>query len=209
MANISKLHYITQDIPGFSHVELAEIACRAGADWIQLRLKNVSYEEWVKTAVETSEICKRYGAKLIINDNVAIALKVAADGVHLGKNDMNPNKAREILGKNVIIGGTANTLQEAIDLSETKVDYIGLGPYKYTSTKENLSPILGIEGIKKITNGIKNKIPVIAIGGIKMDDVEEIFAVGVHGIAVSSAINMADDKERTLLAFHRIIIGKN
>lgn len=197
---ISKFHYITQDLENFSHAQLAEFACKGGADWIQLRVKNKSFEEWKKIAEETKTVCKKFGAKLIINDNVQIAKEISADGVHLGKEDMNPKEARKFLGKNFIIGGTANTIANVKQLIENGVDYIGLGPFRFTETKKKLSPVLGLDGIKKIMENVKwlmvngNKIPIVAIGGIQLDDVETLMNCGIHGIAVSSEINLADNK---------------
>lgn len=200
MKNISRLHYITQDIEGISHSELAEIACRGGANWIQLRAKNVPYEELLEIAEETKIICKKYGAKLIINDNVHIAKKIGADGVHLGKEDMDPLAARRILGDSFIIGGSANTVQDVISKREKKCDYIGLGPFRFTATKEKLSPVLGIDGLLEILlsplirQGEGYKIPVIAIGGIHLSDVQSLMNSGVYGVAVSSAINFSSDR---------------
>lgn len=191
---ISRFHYITQDVPDFSHAQLAEFACEGGADWVQLRVKNKSFDEWKKIAEETKLVCLRYGAKLIINDNVRIAKEVGADGVHLGKQDMNPKEARKILGKNFIIGGSSNTMDEVKWLMDNDVDYIGLGPFHFTSTKEKLNPVLGSEGIKIIAEKFGKQIPIIAIGGIKAKDIGSLMQAGIHGVAVSSGINMAEDK---------------
>ena len=191
---ISRLHYITQDLPDFSHAELAEFACKGGADWIQLRVKNKSYDEWLMIAQETKLVCLKYGAKLIINDNVQIAKEISADGVHLGKEDMNPKEARKILGNNFIIGGSTNNMEDARRRMTGGCDYVGVGPFRFTSTKKNLSPVLGLEGIKSISDKFGNKIPMIAIGGIKLEDVESLMQTGIHGVAVSSGINLAEDK---------------
>ncbi|MCL5029475.1 MAG: thiamine phosphate synthase [Bacteroidetes bacterium] len=194
---ISRLHYITQDIPNFTHYELVEEACKGGADWIQLRVKNSSYNEWKELAFKTKKVCNNYNAKLIINDNVDIAKTVNADGVHLGKNDMPSAEARKILGNNFIIGGTANTFEDVERLNQTGVDYIGVGPFRYTTTKEKLSPILGLDGYQNILNKCRDKdikIPIIAIGGIRPEDISSLFQTGIYGIAVSSAINSAKDK---------------
>ena len=134
----------------------------------------------------------------IINDNVELAKEIEADGVHLGRADRNPAEAREISGDDFIIGGTANTFDDIVSLLEQGVDYIGLGPFRFTETKKNLSPVLGLEGIKNIVETYRRtslrQIPVIAIGGIKLNDVEDLIKAGVHGIAVSSAINISEDK---------------
>lgn len=191
---IAQFHYITQDIEGFTHAQLAELACKGGADWVQLRVKKKPLDEWFKIAEETKSVCRKYKAKLIINDNVYLAKEIEADGVHLGKQDMNPVEAREILGKNFIIGGTANSMEDVKQQIANGSDYIGLGPYRFTTTKEKLNPILGLEGIKIIAEKFGDKIPIIAVGGIKLEDVESLMNIGVHGIAVSSAINFSSDK---------------
>jgi thiamine-phosphate pyrophosphorylase len=205
MSEISKFHYITQDdVWGYSHSQLAEEVCLGKADWVQLRVKKMGYNDWKEIALDTQKICKKHSARLIINDNVRLAKEIKADGVHLGKADTNPLEARKILGNDVIIGGTANTFMDIEKLSEARVDYIGLGPFRFTSTKENLSPVLGLDGYQKIMQvcGDSNiRIPVIAIGGIKLDDIQNLLKTGLHGIAVSSAINKEEDKEKQVMEF--------
>jgi len=201
---ISRLHYITQDtIPGFTHAQLAEEACKGGADWVQLRVKGKGTAEWRKIAEETLAVCRKYNAKLIINDNVRIAKEIGADGVHLGNDDMHPEEAREKLGETFIIGGTANTF---FDL-ESKcrfVNYIGLGPFRFTNTKEKLSPVLGLDGYRQILSSCQSagiNIPVIAIGGINEQDLGELFQTGVYGVAIASIVNAAPDKAGAMKNF--------
>src|ERR1035437_10002712 len=122
---ISYLHYITQETAGITHDELALSACLSGVDWIQLRVKNKSYSEWLDIALKTELVCRKYNVKLIINDNVSIAKAVNADGVHLGKTDMSPLEARLLLGADAIIGGTANTFEDIKILAASGIDYIG------------------------------------------------------------------------------------
>ena len=202
---ISRFQYITQDLPEFSHSQLAEFACRGGADWIQLRVKNKSYEEWLKISQETKLVCLKYGAKLIINDSVQIAKEISADGVHLGKEDMNPKEARKILGDNFIIGGSTNNMEDVRRQMADGCDYIGVGPFRFTSTKENLNPVLGLEGIKKNAEQFGNRIPMIAIGGIKLEDIEPLMQTGIHGVAVSSAINLSENKTESVKSFLKVI----
>ncbi|TAL61672.1 MAG: thiamine phosphate synthase [Bacteroidetes bacterium] len=215
---ISRLHYITQDLPNFSHAQLVEFACKGGADWVQLRVKNKPYEEWLKIAQETKLICLKYGAKFIINDSAQIAKEVEADGVHLGKNDMNPKEARKMLGNNFIIGGSANSREDVRKQMADGCDYIGIGPFRHTTTKEKLSPILGIDGIRNIIRAMSPSprqpssakvggttrwvdFPMIAIGGIKLEDIEPLMQTGVHGVAVSSGINSLENKTETTRRF--------
>jgi thiamine-phosphate pyrophosphorylase len=212
MNNISKLHYITQDnIFGYTHAQLAEEVCMGGADWVQLRVKKKGYSEWKEIAEDVQRICKKYKARLIINDNVRIAKEISADGVHLGKSDLDVAEARKILGNSFIIGGTANDFMDIEKLAAAKVDYIGLGPFRFTKTKENLSPVLGLAGFKSIMQACKeNKIdiPVIAIGGILTEDIASILKTGIYGVAVSSGINMSDDKEEMYKRYNNAISGK-
>lgn len=195
---IEKLHYITQGgIEGYSHADLANIACQNGVKWVQFRMKEVGQDEYLEEALKLKSICQKYDARLIINDNVSVAKEIEADGVHLGKGDMDPLEARQILGESRIIGATANTLDDIRKLSTKKVDYIGLGPFRFTTTKKKLSPVLGIEGYKNILGALNSEginIPVIAIGGINAGDIKEILETGVYGIALASVINAAEDK---------------
>lgn len=191
---IENLQYITQETEHLTHIDCVREACIAGIKWIQLRVKNKSEEEYLTIAKEAKIICDLYDVKLIINDNVNVAKQINAYGIHLGKSDMNPTEARQLLGKNSIIGGTANTIEDVITLINNKVDYIGLGPFQFTSTKKNLSPVLGLEGYYKIVQRLtelqsKNKIPpIIAVGGIKTEHVKDLMKTGIYGIAVSELL---------------------
>ena len=205
MSEIARLHYITQgNILGYTHSQLAEEVCMGGADWVQLRVKKKGYLDWKEIALDTLKVCRKYKAKLIINDSVRIAKEIDADGVHIGKEDMLPKAARSLLGKEKIIGGTANSFIDIENLANAGVDYIGLGPFRFTETKEKLSPVLGLEGYQQIIEECrKNKIttPIIAIGGIKKEDLNNLFKTGIYGIAVSSGVNMEIDKEEAVKSF--------
>ncbi|MGZ3862396.1 MAG: thiamine phosphate synthase [Bacteroidia bacterium] len=201
---ISKFQYITQEVDGKSHAQLAEEACKAGVDWIQLRVKNRPYEEWKRIAVETLTICKKYNSRLIVNDNVALAKEIGAYGVHLGKEDMHPVEARKILGNGFIIGGTANTFEDVKQHVAAGVDYVGVGPFRFTTTKDKLSPVLGLEGYSSILEKCKAEnisVPVIAIGGITIQDVSAIIETGVYGIAVAGAVTFAEHKGQVVAEF--------
>ncbi len=189
---ISKLQYIT------TGATLAEQACLGGVDWIQLRMKNVSYEDYRAEALKVQAVCKKYGATLIINDNAALALDIKADGVHIGKEDVvTAEEEAALLEGGYIIGCTTNTVYDILHLCGKPIDYVGLGPFRFTTTKENLSPILGIEGYSKILSELKDRNtihpPVIGIGGVTEQDIEELLTTGLHGIAVSGAITNAAD----------------
>lgn len=187
---ISNLHYIT------TTAQAAELACQGGVRWVQLRVKNLPAAEWQQRALDVQAVCQRHGATLIINDNPALALAIGADGVHLGKQDMAPAEARALLGPEFIIGGTANTFADIEGLVAAGVDYIGLGPLRFTTTKEKLSPILGLAGYADILGQCRAAdftTPIIAIGGVALADIPALLATGLHGVAVSGAIGNAAD----------------
>ena len=185
---VSKLHYISQGKTAEEHLDNIQNACSSGADWVQLRLKNVDPKTILETAKKARDITAHYQTRLIINDYYKVAKEVNADGVHLGKSDACPLKVREYLGKFYSVGGTANTIEDCKALLEKKLDYIGLGPFRFTETKKKLSPILGLEGFESIVDALKTDTPIIAIGGIELRDVPKVIRTGVFGVAVSSAI---------------------
>ena len=199
---ISKLHYISQGNTPEEHLNNIQAACTAGADWVQLRLKNVDPKTILETAKKAREITGHFQTRLIINDYYKVAKEVNADGVHLGKKDACPKKVKEYLGKFYSVGGTANTLEDCKDLLEKKVDYIGLGPFRFTETKKKLSPVLGIVGYKALVDELKTDTPIIAIGGIELNDVKEIINTGVFGIAVSGAITK---NFNSISAFNKVL----
>lgn len=183
-----KLHYISQGTTPAEHLENIQQACASGAELVQLRLKNEKKDTVLATALKAREITAHFQTRLIINDHYQIAKEVKADGVHLGKTDTCPLVARKHLYNWQIIGGTANTLEDCKTLIAKKVDYIGLGPFRFTKTKDKLSPVLGIEGYVAIINELQTDIPIIAIGGIEIEDILDLMMTRVHGIAMSGAI---------------------
>lgn len=199
-----QLQYITQDLPEKTHQELVETACSLGIKWVQLRMKHYCFDECRKIAEESLAITKKYGAKLIINDFMEVALAVKADGIHLGKEDMAISIAKKMAPPGFIIGGTANTFEDVQRLALASVNYIGLGPYSFTKTKIKLSPILGLQGYQDIMEQCKlNHIetPIVAIGGILPKDVAALVETGISGIAISSAITHAADQEDVVTKF--------
>ncbi len=185
---IPKLHYISQGHTGQEHLKNIQSACTSGAELVQLRLKGFLEHEVLNIAAKARDITAHFQTRLIINDHYNIAKEIKADGVHLGKTDTCPTIARKHLENWQVIGGTANTLEDCETLIEKKVDYIGLGPFRFTTTKDNLSPILGTEGYKSILEALQITVPIIAIGGITIGDVPDILKTGVSGIAVSGEI---------------------
>ncbi len=190
------LQFITHHTTKHSYIDSARIALEGGCQWIQLRMKDSPIEEIEATAIQIQSLCKQHEAVFIINDQVELVKKLKADGVHLGKNDMPIAEARHFLGEAYLIGGTANTFEQAMEIWHQGADYIGCGPFRFTTTKENLSPILGLEGYRNLIarmNEAGNPLPVVAIGGITYEDIPAIMSTGVHGIALSGAILNAED----------------
>lgn len=196
-----KLQYISQGKTVQEQTENIKSALDAGCRWVQLRFKNAGYSELSYLAVQIKQICSAYQATFIINDHVDIAKKIDADGVHLGLLDTSIAEARSILGESKIIGGTANTIEDVQMRISESCDYIGLGPFRFTSTKEKLSPILGLEGIAQIMKEVfagEKQIPIYAVGGITQDDVAAIRRTGAFGIAVSGVLTTPSNKKELI-----------
>jgi len=189
------LQFITNPSDRYTIAQEVKMVIDGGCKWVQLRMKDASYDELKATAEDIIPICKEAGVILVVDDNVALVKELRVHGVHLGKEDMDPQKAREMLGPHAIIGVTANTADDIMSMRGIDVDYIGLGPFRYTSTKKRLAPVIGLDGYRSIMQEVKskgNKLPVVAIGGITIDDVEAVMDTGVQGLAMSGAIINAD-----------------
>ena len=190
------LQFITHFTDRYSYFDSAMMALEGGCRWIQLRMKDAEEAEIERVARRILPECRRKGAVFIIDDHVELALRVGADGVHLGKNDMPVDEARRLAGGNFIIGGTANTFEDVQRLAAQGADYIGCGPFRFTTTKKNLAPMLGIEGYNLILSQMKEHgitLPLVAIGGITSDDIPQLMAAGVSGIALSGSILRAEN----------------
>jgi thiamine-phosphate pyrophosphorylase len=193
----NRLQYISQGNTIDEQLNNIRQALENGCKWIQLRFKKATSEDMETLAEAVKKLCTEFAATFIINDNVPLAQKINADGVHLGLKDMKISNAREILGSNKIIGGTANTLEDVQKQIKKGADYIGLGPFRFTKTKDNLSPILGVEGYQNMVTELRLlgiSTPIYAIGGIQLEDVPAIIQTGIHGIAVSGLITESDNK---------------
>ena len=190
------VQFITHFTEQYSYLDSVRIALEGGCRWVQLRMKEADEEHLYSIALQVQQMCREYGATFIIDDHVEIVKKVKADGVHLGKLDMPIAEARAILGDDYIIGGTANTFEDVKAHYEAGADYIGCGPFRYTTTKSNLSPILGLEGYRQITSKMKEagiNIPIVAIGGITEADIPELMQTSITGIALSGSILRAEN----------------
>ena len=195
MRRLIMVQFITHFTGQYTYQDSVRIALEGGCRWIQLRMKDAADEHLYPVALRTQKLCQEYGATFIIDDRVELAKQIHADGVHLGKLDMPIREARKILGSGFIIGGTANTFEDVQAHYEAGADYIGCGPFRYTTTKSNLSPILGMEGYRQIISRMKEAhidIPLVAIGGITKEDIPSLLETGITGIALSGSILRAD-----------------
>lgn len=198
------IQFITHSNERYDHVEGAKLALQGGCRWIQLRMKDAMEIDFLRAAKKIRRLCDEYHATFILDDHVEWVGLTGADGVHLGKNDMPVDEARKMLGRNRIIGGTANTFEDVERLSRQGADYIGCGPFRFTTTKKNLSPVLGLEGYRSITAQMKAhdiQLPIVAIGGILHQDIPAIMQTGVIGIAVSGAILNAENPVEEMRLF--------
>ena len=195
------VQFITHYTDQYTYLDSVRIALEGGCRWIQLRMKDTPTEDILPIAKETLTLCRQYEATFIIDDHVDLAKQIKADGVHLGKLDMPITEARSILGKNFIIGGTANTLEDIRMHYEAGADYIGCGPYRFTTTKKNLSPVLGLEGYREIVRKMKMEgidLPIVAIGGIEKEDIPSLMGTGITGIALSGSILRAEHPKKEM-----------
>ena len=202
------IQFITHTNERYDYLDGVRMALEGGCRWIQLRMKDASEEEVLKTAESTRKLCRQYDAVFILDDYVELVERTGADGVHLGKDDMSIDEARRLLGKDKIIGGTANTFEDIKHIYSAGADYIGCGPFRFTTTKKKLSPILGLDGYSRIIeqmNAYGINIPVIAIGGILLQDISDIMQTGVSGVAISGAILNANNDDNPVTTMKRFI----
>lgn len=202
---MKQVQFITHKNNRFSYVDGARMALEGGCRWIQLRMKDATDDEVREAATVIQPLCREHDAVFLLDDRVELAKELKADGVHLGRNDMPVSEARRVLGEEFIIGGTANTFDDVERLWREGADYIGCGPFRFTTTKANLSPVLGLNGYRSIITRMEAAgidLPVVAIGGILRDDIPAVMATGVHGIALSGAVL---DAENPVEEMRRII----
>jgi thiamine-phosphate pyrophosphorylase len=205
---IEKLQFITHDIEQLSHVEQARIACEAGAKWVQYRCLTKTDEELLKDINAIAEICDDWGATLIVTDHIHLKGQADIQGFHIEDMDADFVSLREQLGEETTIGGSSNTLEGLIRLAKEGADYAGFGPFKITTTKPNNAPLLGVKGYADAMISLKNstiELPVLAVGGITLEDVPALMATGIFGIAASSAINQSENMLDTYLEFYDLV----
>ena len=189
---------------GRSILEIVSAAVHGGTTVVQLREKDCSTRDFIEQALAIKEFLKGHGVPLIINDRVDVAQAVKADGVHLGQTDMPLEMAKKILGGSMIIGISAESLQDAIEAEQGGADYLGVSPIYATPTKTDTSPPLGLEGLREIRKVVR--LPLVGIGGLNRDNAAEVIRNGADGVAVVSAIVAADDPQAAADALKQIII---
>lgn len=190
------IQFISHYTDKISYLDSIRLALEGGCRWVQLRMKNATIDEIRPVALEAQRMCREVGATFIIDDHVMLVKEIHADGVHLGKNDLPVAEARKILGPDFIIGGTANTFADVQMHYEAGADYIGCGPFRFTTTKEKLSPVLGLDGYREVVGQMRAHsidLPIVAIGGITAEDIPAIMQTGVTGIALSGTVLRAED----------------
>ena len=202
------VQFITHYTEQYSYLDSVRIALEGGCRWIQLRMKDASTEEILPIAQKALGMCREYHATFIIDDHVELAKQIKADGIHLGKLDLPIAEARRILGKDFIFGGTAYTFEDVLAHHQAGADYIGCGPFRFTTTKKNLSPVLGLEGYRRIVlqmNEAGIRLPIVAIGGITKEDIPSLMKTGITGIALSGSILRAEHPTEEMKEIIRII----
>lgn len=207
------IQFISNQTERYTHAEGIRLALEGGCRWIQLRMKEAEKAEVIETGKVVRELCTAFHATFILDDHVDLVHAVGADGVHLGRLDMPVEEARRVLGPDKIIGGTANTLDDVERICREGADYIGCGPFRYTTTKKRLAPLLGFEGYRRILEGMRERglsLPLVAIGGITREDVPALMATGVTGIAVSGTVlraaDPADEMAQLISTIHKTTI---
>ena len=190
------IQFISHYTEHYGYLDSIRMALDGGCRWVQLRMKDATDQDFLSIGPEVRRMCDSYQATFIVDDHVELVREIGADGVHLGKKDMPVAEARKLLGKDYIIGGTANTFDDVKMHYEASADYIGCGPFRFTTTKKGLSPVLGLEGYRNIVARMRAEaidLPIVAIGGITADDIPDILSTGVTGIALSGTVLRADD----------------
>jgi thiamine-phosphate pyrophosphorylase len=186
--NLPKLYPITDArLSGLSHAEQVRRLSAGGATFVQLREKHLAPREFYREAEEALRVARSLGVRLIINDRVDIALALSADGVHLGQDDLPPDAARQLLGEDAIIGFSTHSIEQASVAARLPVDYLAIGPIFETSSKESPDPVVGLDGLRRVREMI-GEIPLVAIGGIRLENIGQVLKAGADAVAVISLL---------------------
>ncbi len=205
---IEKLQFITHNILQHTHIEQVQLACEAGAKWIQYRCFTKSDEELLKDIHVISEVCDDWGATLIVTDHIHLKGKADIQGFHIEDMDTDFNALRKVIGEEYTLGGSANTIENLIRLAKEDADYVGFGPFSITTTKPNHAQLIGYKGYEYATEQLDLNnvhIPIIAVGGVNLVDIPSLMETGIYGIAVSSAINQKEDMYQAYRDFYAAI----
>ncbi|SFH13923.1 thiamine phosphate synthase [Pedobacter insulae] len=206
---IEKLHFITHDIPQHTHINQAQLACEAGAKWIQYRCLSKNDKDLLADIHIIAEICDDWGATLIVTDHIHLKGKADIQGFHIEDMDADFIALRKHIGEAFTLGGSSNTIENLIRLAKEGADYAGFGPFKVTTTKPNNAPLLGVKGYLEASQTLKSmalELPILAVGGVTLQDTDSLLSTGIYGIAVSSAINQADDLRLAYQDFYNAVI---
>lgn len=202
---VSRFHYLTQDLPNLSHAEQAQMACQAGVNWIQYRCLSKSDEDMVPEIHQVASICDDWGATLILTNHYHLMDQVDTQGVHIEDMDADLSAIRDIITDEKTLGASATNLDRILSLQKNGfADYIGYGPFAHTDTKPNNYSLLGYKPYGDLERH-PITIPIIAVGGIQLNDVEHLMKTAIAGIAVSGAVNNAIDPQAMLKAFYQRI----
>lgn len=194
---LPKLYPITdRRLSGLSHAEQVARLCEGGARLIQLREKHLSPREFYREAEEALSVARACGARVVINDRADVALALGADGVHLGRDDLQPAAARELLGESAIIGFSTHSPEQAAEAARMPLDYVAIGPVFQTSSKENPDPVVGLEGVRRVREEMRETLSLVAIGGVTADRARSVIEAGAHCVAVIGALLTAEDPGR-------------
>ncbi len=206
---IEKFQFITHDIPQHTHIEQVQIACEAGAKWIQYRCLTKTDEDLLNDIAIIGETCDDWGATLIITDHIHLKGKGDIQGFHIEDMDADFTALRKLIGEEFTLGGSANTVENLIRLAKEGADYAGFGPFSITTTKPNTAPMIGYKGYAFAVEQLRIKeinLPILAVGGVNLIDIPSLMETGIYGIAASSAINQADDMYESYRDFYAAII---
>lgn len=205
---IGKFHYLTQDLPNFSHLQQATMACQAGANWIQYRCFSKTAKQMLEDLHPIASICDDWGTTLIVTQHYHLIKEADIQGVHIEDMDADLVSIRNYIGDDKTLGASANTTQQIIAHQKNGADYVGCGPFAFTYTKPNTDELWGLKGYKNAVVDLQNlaiDIPLIAAGGITLKDVEQLLQTGIYGVAVSAAVNKALDPKLAFKEIYRAI----
>ena len=196
---LPKLYPITdRRLSGLSHAEQVARLCEGGARLVQLREKHLPAREFYAEVVEALRVARLFGARVVVNDRIDVALAAGADGVHVGQDDVPPEAARALLGRGKVVGFSTHSVEQASAAARLPVDYIAIGPVFDTSSKENPDPVVGLEGVRRVRAAAGGSVTLVAIGGVRAESAPSVLEAGADSVAVIGALlNTSDPAEIT------------